>query len=207
MIIMEVRLQGIGKRFSREWVLREVDLILPEGSHTAILGSNGSGKSTLLKIIAGYLTPTKGAVEHLSVDKEKLYRELSIVAPYLDLYRDLDLDQCLDLHFSLRNFHEGMDKGQLKALLDLPSGRPVASYSSGMVQRLKIGLALATQSSLLLLDEASMNLDKASTEWYMSALKTYVGRRTVVVASNVEGMETSTCTRHFRIEEKSLKVC
>jgi ABC-type multidrug transport system ATPase subunit len=202
---MELRLQGIGKRFGREWVLRDLDLDLPEGSHTAILGSNGSGKSTLLKIIAGYLTPSKGTIEHLSVEKEKLYKELSIVAPYLDLYRDLDLDQCVDFHFSLRDFQEGMDKGQLKELMQLPTGRPIASYSSGMVQRLKIGLALATRSSLLLLDEASMNLDKASVDWYVEALKAYVGGRTVVVASNVEGKETETCTRSFRIEEKTLR--
>ena len=84
---MKVELSGIGKRYSREWILKEVNLQISSGEHTAILGGNGSGKSTLLKIISGYLTPTQGSIEYevnnALVPQPDLYRQLSFVGRLL----------------------------------------------------------------------------------------------------------------------------
>jgi ABC-type multidrug transport system ATPase subunit len=203
---MELSLQGIGKRFGKDWIIKDVDLHLPEGSHTAITGANGSGKSTLMKIIAGFLSPTKGKIHHHPIDKDAFYKEVSIVAPYLDIYRDLDMKQQLRFHFSMRDYVQGMNEEALIDILSLPSDRPISSFSSGMVQRLKIGLALSTQSSVLLLDEACMNLDKNAMDWYASSLKRLAGDRLVIVASNTEGVETESCTRRFKIEGRNLSM-
>ena len=201
---MELYLHGISKRFGKDWIIKDVDLELPSTSHTAITGSNGSGKSTLMKIIAGFLSPSKGKLLHDGISKELFFKEVSMVAPYMDLYRDLDLLQQIRFHFSMRNFISGMDEQGLLELIDLPQDRPISSFSSGMVQRLKIGLALSTDSSILLLDEACMNLDVQAMDWYAQNLKKWAQRRTVVVASNTEGKETETCTRKFRIEGHQL---
>ena len=201
---MELSLQGIGKRFGKDWIIKDVNLQLPAASHTAITGANGSGKSTLMKIIAGFLSPTKGKIKHHPIDKEAFFKEVSIVAPYLDIYRDLDMKQQLRFHFSMRDYVQGMDEAALIDMLSLPYDRPISSFSSGMVQRLKIGLALSTQSSILLLDEACMNLDRSAMDWYASSMKRLAGDRIVIVASNTEGLETETCSRRFRIEELNL---
>jgi ABC-type multidrug transport system ATPase subunit len=63
--------------------------------------------------------------------------------------------------------------------------KQVRHFSSGMKQRLKLALAACTDSSLLLLDEPTTNLDAQGTDWYLALMERFAGRRTVVVASNV----------------------
>jgi len=203
---MDLSLEGIGKRYGKEWILKDINLDLRSGSHTAITGANGSGKSPLMKIIAGFLSASKGNLEHTGVEAERYYKEVSMVAPYLDIYRDLNLEQQIRFHFSLREYQEGMDEQSLLGMIDLPTDRPISSYSSGMTQRLKVGLALSTRSSIVIMDEGTMNLDKQAMEWYAKALQKHIGKRTLLVASNSEGVETDSCTRTFRIIEKKLHV-
>jgi iron(III) transport system ATP-binding protein len=54
--------QGVAKSFGPQEVLRGVDLHVPDGSFTAILGASGSGKTTLLRIVAGFERPDQGEV-------------------------------------------------------------------------------------------------------------------------------------------------
>jgi ABC-type multidrug transport system ATPase subunit len=201
---MEVELSGIGKRYSREWILRDLDLHISSGEHLAILGGNGSGKSTLLKVIAGYLTASAGTIKHKISGQElalqELYKELSYVAPYQDIYRKLTLKELCRFHFSLRKWREDSNEEKLFENLGLPTEVQINTFSSGMVQRLKLGLALHTQSSLLLFDEPTMNLDDKTTAWFITELSQLTAGNTVVIASNLPGDETSTCSRNFRIE-------
>jgi ABC-type sugar transport system ATPase subunit len=55
--------KGLGKRYGKNWVLREADLELAPGQVLALLGENGAGKSTLVKILSGAVTPDTGTVE------------------------------------------------------------------------------------------------------------------------------------------------
>ena len=201
---MEVQLAGIGKRYSREWILKDVEFHISSGEHVAVLGGNGSGKSTLLKIIAGYLTPTKGAINYTidtaAISQTDLYKQISFVAPYQDVYRKMTVSELCRFHFSLRTWRQGSNEALLFETVGLPLEVPISTFSSGMVQRLKLGLALHTNSSLLLFDEPTMNLDEKATAWFIDQLALLPFESTVVIASNLPGSETSTCTRNVRIE-------
>ena len=59
---LALEMTGVGMRFGEEWVLRNVDLAVRQGSIHAIVGHNGAGKSTLMKIALGALAPTEGSV-------------------------------------------------------------------------------------------------------------------------------------------------
>lgn len=202
---MEIILEGISKRFKKHRVLKEVDLEINSGEHLAILGANGSGKSTLLRILSGFSTPSKGTISHRKegapIPQEAVSRHLFHVAPYIDIYTAFNLKESLDFHFSLRRYREGWNKNRVLEMLGLPSDRALDTFSSGMIQRVRIALAWSTESDCLLFDEVGMNLDSQGLDWFKQGLIEHSGERTVIIASNQEEQETASCTRRFRIQE------
>lgn len=196
---MEVTLQQVSKRFGAQRVLKDTDLHLPAGSITGVTGPNGSGKSTLLQIIAGAIIPDNGEVIHMEqgqlVESDLVFRKLSIAAPYLNLYEDLKLDQALTSHTDFKKLSTGIGANEFFGLIELEHARHkrIRDLSSGMTQRLKLGLAILSDTSLLLLDEPGSNLDAQGIEWYHSLLQRYRSTRTVLVCSNREKEELKDC--------------
>jgi len=202
---MEIRLQNIAKHFGREVVFQNVDLTLASGSRTAILGANGSGKSTLLQLIGGALIPTAGSIEHRIneglVAQEEVYRHIAIAAPYLGLYEDLSLRQVIDFHARFKPLRGGLEVQDVARITYLEPAleKPVMHFSSGMKQRLKLALAILSDTPLLLLDEPASNLDAEAIAWYRALLLEHVDGRTVLVASNRQAAEHDLCTSGLEI--------
>lgn len=203
---MNIRLQNIAKHYGREVVFAGVDLALVPGSRTAILGRNGSGKSTLLQVIAGAIIPTEGHITHEQrgtlVPQEEVYRHVAIAAPYLGLYEDLSLKQAIEFHARFKPLLAGVGTADVAriAQLERALNKQVLHFSSGMKQRLKLALAILSDTPLLLLDEPVSNLDADATAWYRDLLRRYVGDRTLVVASNHQAMEHDLCTASIEVE-------
>lgn len=197
---MQVSLAAVAKSFGRERIFHGVDHVFGAGSRTALLGPNGSGKSTLLQVVAGALMPTEGQVHHtlgqVKVEEEKVYRLVSIAAPYLDLYEDLPLSEAIGMHERFKPFRVGImppDVARI-AMLEQHWDKPVSHFSSGMKQRLKLALAILSDTPLLLLDEPTSNLDAASIAWFKELLLGHLQERTLLVASNRQSEETFACT-------------
>jgi ABC-type multidrug transport system ATPase subunit len=197
---MRITLAHIAKHFGREVVFQNVDLALGSGSRTAVLGPNGSGKSTLLQLIGGAIIPTQGTIVHQlgerTVQPEEVYRHISIAAPYLSLYEDLSLEQAIQFHAQFKPLLRGIGAAELAriAYLDNALHKQVAHFSSGMKQRLKLALAILSDTPLLLLDEPTSNLDAQAVAWYRTLVRDHVGQRTLVVASNHLVQEHELCT-------------
>ncbi|MEO8589228.1 MAG: ABC transporter ATP-binding protein [Flavobacteriales bacterium] len=203
---MEIRLQNIAKHFGREVVFQHVNITLASGSRTAILGPNGSGKSTLLQTIGGALMPTSGTIQHVlngkGIDQQEVYKHVSIAAPYLGLYEDLSLQQCIAFHARFKPFRPGIAADDVPriAYLEGALDKPVLHFSSGMKQRLKLALAILSDTPLLLLDEPASNLDAQAVAWYRELLVQHVEGRTVLVASNRQAVEHEVCTAASEME-------
>ena len=204
---MQVVLSNIGKHFGREVVFQNVDIALASGSRTAILGPNGSGKSTLLQVIGGAIIPTQGSIAHhlgnALVPQEEVYRHIAIAAPYLGLYEDLSLEQAVEFHARFKPLLPGIAPKDVAriAYLEKALHKQVLHFSSGMKQRLKLALAILSDTSLLLLDEPASNLDAEATAWYGDLLRRHIGQRTLVVASNRQAAEHDLCTGTIEIGE------
>lgn len=189
---MRIELDGVGKRYRLEWILRDVSLNFEAGKQYAITGPNGSGKSTLLKILSGHLTPSKGhitfSLDGKKLDTSDIYQHLSYAAPYIDLVEELTLWEALHFHTRFKPLAAGLSPKALLELLGFEKSRnkPIRNFSSGMKQRLKLALALCSDTPLLLLDEPTTNLDKEGISWYRSLIDTYTAGRLLVVASNVD---------------------
>jgi len=189
---MKIKLENIGRRFNREWIFRKVDYEFETGSSYAILGANGSGKSTLLQVIAGSLTPSEGHVTYhdglKNIEAEHIYRHIGLSTPYLELIEEFSLSELTDFHFSFKNYIEGVDQETLIGILGFEKirNKPIRQYSSGMKQRVKLALAMCSDTPIALLDEPTANLDKQGVEWYLNLVSRFASRRLLIVCSNQE---------------------
>ncbi len=182
---MTVTLHNIGKRFNRDWIFRNVNLTFEAGNKYAILGPNGSGKSTLLQIIAGNLTFSEGTID-CAVNDDEFYRHVSICAPYLQLIEEMTLEEQIIFHSRFKSFYENFSAGKIIELLQLQHAtqKQIKHFSSGMKQRVKLGLALFSNTSLCILDEPLTNLDAAGKNWYDEMLQNFSAHRIIIIGSN-----------------------
>lgn len=152
--------ERLGQRFGRRILFRKMNIAFHSGHSTAIVGSNGSGKSTLVRILAGLMRPTKGEVI-LNVDGNEVegeWRPLScgLVAPYLNVYEDFTPRENLDFIAKARRLphretriEQVLDEVQMLHRAD----DVVNTFSSGMLQRIRIASALLADPPVLLLDD------------------------------------------------------
>ncbi len=189
---MRIELEQLGKRYRMEWILRGVNLSMEEGKQYAITGPNGSGKSTLLKIISGHLTPSKGKARYFlgdkNLDSAGVYRYLAYAAPYIELIEELTLREALRFHLRFKPMQNDMQAADILELLRFHKAgdKAIRDFSSGMKQRLKLALAICSDTPLLLLDEPTTNLDKEGIAWYRRLIDSYGSGRLLVVASNAD---------------------
>lgn len=189
--MFSVSLKQCGKSFNRKWLFRQLDFEFKTGNSYAILGPNGSGKSTLSLIIAGQTLPTEGEISWIkngrNISLNQIYMEVSLASPALELPEELNTRELFSFHTKSRPFfqHAGIDwlcekTGWGEDILS----KPVAVFSSGMKQRLKLALAFFTDSSLLILDEPLTNLDENGKTFYKQLLSAFSTDRLIIVASN-----------------------
>ena len=189
---MRIVLDNVSKSFVDKTIFSNVNMVLKEGDKVAILGSNGSGKSTLLGVIIGLIEPTKGSVkltlQGKEIGPEEWYKYISFSGPYMTLYEEFNVIELIQFHFSLKEclIQESSEKiASILLFNEKQFETPFKYFSSGMKQRLKLGLALLSKSNLVLLDEPLTNLDDKGRELYQSLLQRYLGERTLVIASNL----------------------
>jgi len=186
---MKLDAVGLGKRFNREWIFRQLSFSFEPGKVYAVVGPNGSGKSTLLRILWGQLPQTTGEVRptlHGSlVPMSDFYRYVSIATPYMELVEEFTLQEMIAFHFRFKQQQAGTTVDNMISRLELEgaANKVIGNFSSGMRQRLKLGLAFLSDTPFLFLDEPSTNLDEKSTSWYLSMLEN-VPNRVVIIASN-----------------------
>ena len=201
---MEIILNNITKRYLYDWIFRNVNQHFTMSTRYAILGTNGSGKSTFLKILAGHLSPTKGAIDYKingqTIDKDDIYQYLSFASPYIDLIEEFTLSETIHFHQQFKPFIDNLSIADFLEVIELKKAKDkeVRFFSSGMKQRLKLGLAICSDTSLLLLDEPTATLDEKSVEWFHQLLEKYAANRLIIIASNEE-RDVVTCQERINI--------
>ena len=189
---MDIKSKQLSKRYKFEWIFRNLDYHFEAGKTYAVLGPNGSGKSTLLKVLSGYSTPSKGKVDFWEGDEilssDKIYPEISYAAPYIELIEEFTLIEMLDFHRKFKTFQDNLTTDQLIEILNFSKSKhkEIKYFSSGMKQRLKLVLAICSNTSFLLLDEPTTNLDDEGVQWYQGLIERFINNRLVIVASNVK---------------------
>jgi ABC-type multidrug transport system ATPase subunit len=208
--MISVNLDQAAKRFQYEWIFKNVSLVFEPYSKTAITGSNGSGKSTFLKCIAGLIPLTEGKIQYRkesqTIGEEDFYRHLAISAPYLELPEEFTLQEFLEFHFKFKTPTPGLTIDEMLELMYLQDhkNKQIQFFSSGMKQRVKLGICLFSDVSLLLLDEPTSNLDQKGVDWYLKMISDYGSEKTILVCSN-DKREYDFCEKSISIEAYKLK--
>jgi ATPase subunit of ABC transporter with duplicated ATPase domains len=162
--------KDLTKTYGSLEVFAGVDLAIDRGSRVVVLGLNGAGKTTLLRLLAGVETPDTGAMEPGH----------GLKIGYFAQEHDT-LDDLATVWENIR--HAAPDTGEqdLRGLLGafMFSGpqldQPAGTLSGGEKTRLALAGLVASTANVLLLDEPTNNLDPASREQVLDALRSYVG--------------------------------
>lgn len=204
---MQVVLQNLHKSFAKQKVITAVDYTFAEGQKHTILGGNGSGKSTLLKMIYGALSPNEGSITHIvnrkTVKPEEAVFHISLASPYLELIEELTAKEFLKFYNKFRSFKPGFSSNEILeyCMLSDSSNKEIRNFSSGMKQRLRLGLALFSASQLVLLDEPISNLDPKGMDWYQKLIEEHLDGRTLIVGSNFDEREMGFCPSRLELQK------
>lgn len=188
---MIISAEQIGKRFNKNWVFKNISGQFRSGEMIAITGPNGSGKSTLMQILWGQTLPSSGVIswsqDSKNIDPSDLWSFISIAAPYQDLIDEFTLEEQIDFHFRYKNPFKGIGKKELVTTLFLEDSlkKRIEHFSSGMRQRLRLGLALYSDVAVTFLDEPTTNLDQKGAAWYRQLLSD-ISNRLIFIATNTE---------------------
>jgi len=179
---------GLGKRYGRDWGLRDCTLTIPDGAIVGLTGANAAGKSTLLALATGLLAPSEGSVSVLGRDplrNPSVLADVGFVAQGAPLYRSFSVAETIEF---VRRTNSGWDDEIVPDLLTRISSRAkVGSLSEGERARLALGLVLGKRPRLVLLDEPFASLDPLAGRELLQLLMDHVAETaaTVVIASHV----------------------
>ncbi|NQV23354.1 MAG: ABC transporter ATP-binding protein [Rhodopirellula sp.] len=186
-----IEVSGLTKAFDATQVLRGVDLTIPRGSVTGLLGKNGSGKSTLLKCLLGLLRVSSGDVRILGEDPWHLSAEskarLGYVAQEVSLYSWMRVRQIIEYTAA---FYPTWNHDLTRDLLrrwEVPTEERVGPMSPGQQQKIALILALGHEPDLLILDEPVASLDPSARREFLSTLLEIMRNenRTIIFSTHI----------------------
>jgi ABC-2 type transport system ATP-binding protein len=186
-----IEVDALHRSYGRHIALRGVSLEVPPGQIHALLGPNGAGKTTLLRVILGLATPTGGAVRVLGLNgalhPAALKHHVGFV-PSGDrsFYQRLSGLENLVFFARLRGLRRraALERAwELLAEVGLADAarREVGRYSHGMQKRLSIARALLVAPPVLLVDEATHDLDPPGAELVRELIRELASRQTAVL--------------------------
>ena len=170
-----IETQDLGKRYRRDWVLRECNLQVPAGHLSALVGPNGAGKTTLMQLAVGLTVPTSGGITVLGgqpAGSPAALDGIAFVAQDAPVYKNLSATDMIHL---TRNLNRGFDYRYATARLGelgIAPGKKSGKLSGGQRAQLALTLALARRPQLLILDEPLAMLDPLARQDFMATVMT-----------------------------------
>lgn len=176
---VQLSAQNVGMVFGAEEALRDVTFTISSGEFIGLVGQNGSGKTTLLRILLGLLRPTKGSAKTNDAT-------IGYVPQRGQLYSGIVPISVIEVV----KLGSAGDKAKARAALQSVGmgefeRRDFNELSGGQQQRVVIAKALASGANLLILDEPTTGVDKASqAEFYALLKRLHSEGRTIVMVSH-----------------------
>src|SRR6516164_959468 len=188
-----VTFAGVSRFYGEVLGVNSVNLAIPPGI-TSLVGPNGSGKTTLMNLMTGLIQPTKGDIRVLGVrpdHPEQLCRIVGYCAQFDAFPKGLTGYQFVYSFLRMYGFPDAecerrtVSSLELVGLLDAAK-RPVAAYSKGMRQRVKLAQAIAHDPQVIVLDEPLNGLDPLARAEAIALFKEWgAAGKHVIVSSHI----------------------
>lgn len=190
-----IELQQLSFSYGGAKVLEQISLQVPHGEFLGIVGPNAGGKSTLLKLLLGLIQPQAGEIRVLGKSPQLARKRLGYVPQYPAFARDFPVtaEQVVRMGrlgtgkllggYSRRDREIANRVMAETETLDL-ARRRIDTLSGGQLQRILVARALASEPSILLLDEPTANIDMRVENEIFDLLKLLNERMTILVVSH-----------------------
>jgi len=175
---------GLGKRYGRNWALKDCTVEIPTGRISGLVGPNGAGKTTLLNIAVGLLTPSEGTIQVVggrpAVDAAQLGK-VGFVAQDTPTYPGLSVADHLQFGRRTNPTWDDALAQQRIADLGIDPKKKASKLSGGQRAQLALTLAVAKRPEILILDEPVAALDPLARREFLRSLTSYVAEYGVSV--------------------------
>ena len=210
-----VTIQKLSKTYpSGKEALKQLSLTLSTGEVFGFLGPNGAGKTTTVKLLTGVLSPSGGSCEIMGVNPniqpEKVHLLAGIVTEHAQMYDNLTGIENLMFYaaaFGMEQKGKWRAESLLKELeLTEAKDQKLATYSTGMRQRLSLARALLHHPKVLFLDEPTSGLDPESAQNVNQMIQNLARKEgvTIFLCTHQLRYAQEICTRYGLIEQGSL---
>jgi ABC-2 type transport system ATP-binding protein len=184
-----IEITSVSKWFGQKVAVSDVTCSFGPGI-TGLLGPNGAGKTTLLRLITGLLTPSDGTIRVLGENPRRapaVYDAMALVPEEDAVYTGLTGRRFVEYAAVLANAPAGRAAEEIARVgLEDAQDRPIAGYSKGMRQRVKVAAALVGRPRILVLDEPLNGTDPVQRAGLIATFREMAGRgHTLVVSSHV----------------------
>lgn len=194
----DIVFRDVAFAYQEKEVLHDVNVTLPQGKLTALVGPSGSGKSTLMKLCARFYDPVRGRVlfggkDLSTIEPEALMQRVSMVFQDVYLFQDT-IKNNIRFGKSDATDEEIMEAAKKACCHDfimrLPKGYDTlvgeggCTLSGGEKQRLSIARAILKEAPIILLDEATASLDPENEVEVQKAINTLIKGHTVIVIAH-----------------------
>ena len=188
---LAISAQGLTRYFGDRAVVEYLDLQVPRGSVTGLLGLNGAGKTTTLRMLMGFLTPSRGESQLLGKDSQQLSVEDRARIGYTVeghfIYSWMSVRQSEKFQRATFPRWSGSMFESTVRRFGIDPSQKIRNLSRGQRAGVSLALTLATEPELLILDDPAMGLDPVSRSALNEALLDFCngGTRTVLLSSHL----------------------
>ena len=192
--------------------LTDINIKIPAGKITALIGPDGAGKTTFMRLICGLMAPSEGNLTVLGINTkdnpQEIQNRISYMSQRFGLYEDLTIQENLDLYADLHGVPKKGRKEHFDELLKMTgleafTQRQAGNLSGGMKQKLSLACTLVRSPDLLLLDEPTVGVDPLSRRELWEILQKLVKKEKLTVLVSTAYMDEAELCEKTIVMHKS----
>lgn len=201
----DLKINQLSFRYSKhtDWVLKQIDLNIPQGSKIAIVGNSGAGKTSLLQCLMRFFDPQQGSIEYAGINikqfsseqfsSEQLMQQFSVLSQRSQLFSATVKENLLiakptasELEIKQAIKMAGLNKfiSQLPEGINTWVGEDGAKVSGGEARRIALARVYLKNAPILLLDEPTEGLDRETENEVLNALDQIAKQKTLVMVTH-----------------------
>lgn len=208
-----LEITNLSHKYTQNWAIHDINLVIDGKGVVGLLGSNGAGKSTTMNIVCGVLHQTQGEVKlngiNMRSNPKEAKRHLGFLPQKAPLYRDLSVDEYLYYCAVLRGIAKGdipqaMKMAKEKCGLSDKGSRLLKHLSGGYQQRVGIAQAIIHQPLFVVLDEPTNGLDPNQILEVRRLVRDIAEERAVLISTHILSEVQAICDRIEMIDNGQL---